>query len=181
MGSVGARQRRAADRRTAVRNDGDFEEVFDAEFDRCVRVARRIIGDEELARDLAAEAFARAWARWRVLRAQRPGAWVVKVTANLAIDVTRRRKPSPVIVSPEPSPEEAAVLRSALVAALVRLPRQQRLAIALRYLADYSEDDTALVMGVSNGTVKRHIHRGISRLRGALDPETLVQVNLADG
>jgi RNA polymerase sigma-70 factor (ECF subfamily) len=164
-----------------VRTDGDFEELFQAEFDRCVRVARRIVGDEDLARDLAAEAFARAWARWRVLRTQHPGAWVVKVTANLAIDATRRRTVPPVVPLPAPSPEDAAVLRSALVEALVRLPTQQRLAIALRYLADYSEHDTALVMGVSAGTVKRHTNRGISRLRRRLDPHTLVEVNLADG
>jgi DNA-directed RNA polymerase specialized sigma24 family protein len=37
--------------------------------------------------------------------------------------------------------------------------------IVLRYLADYSEDQVAAALGVSNGTVKIHLRRGISRLR----------------
>ena len=63
------------------------------EFERCVRVARRIVGQEEVARDIAGEAFVRAWARWPSLRDQRAGAWVARVTVNLAIDATRKRIP----------------------------------------------------------------------------------------
>jgi DNA-directed RNA polymerase specialized sigma24 family protein len=46
-----------------ARRNEDFEAFFHAGFDRCVGVARRITCDEAAAEELAAEAFARAWAR----------------------------------------------------------------------------------------------------------------------
>src|SRR5262245_57452285 len=124
----------------------DFEGLFDEEFDRCVRVARRIVGSEHLAQELAAEAFARAWARWQTLRGQQPGAWVVKVTVNLAIDTTRKRRLPDARLAAVPSPEDGVVIRIALAEALNRLPQRQRLAIAMRYLGDCSEEDIALAL-----------------------------------
>src|SRR5215472_15236212 len=80
QGSVGAQSAR----------DGAFDDLFLRDFDRCMGIARRIVGEKELARDLAMEAFTRAWTRWALLRDQQPRAWVVKVTANLAVDAMRK-------------------------------------------------------------------------------------------
>jgi len=158
----------------------DFEGLFAREFERCVRVARRIIGREDLARDLAAEAFARAWARWPSLRHQQPGAWVVRVTVNLAIDTTRRRVAQIAAPAFAQSPEDSSITKLTLAAALRALPVQQRTAIALRYLADYSEADVATALEVSKGTVKVHLHRGLIRLRGALDPAVFYGTHTGD-
>jgi RNA polymerase sigma factor (sigma-70 family) len=61
--------------------------------------------------------------------------------------------------------------RLALVDALARLPRRQREAVALRYLADLTIDDVALTLGVSAGTVKQSVHRALHTLRGQLGSE----------
>src|SRR5262245_12187375 len=150
--------------------DSDFDALFAREFERCVRVARRITGRDDLARDLAAEAFARAWVRWPQLREQQPGAWVVKVTVNLAIDSIRRRVVDAIEPVHVPSPEDASVTRLTLVDALEQLPARQRTTVALRYLADCSEQEIARALDVSKGTVKVHLHRGLARLRALLDP-----------
>lgn len=48
--------------------------------------------------------------------------------------------------------------------ALLRLPERQRAAIVLRYYEDLSEADTADLLGISVGTVKSHVSRGMDRL-----------------
>jgi RNA polymerase sigma factor (sigma-70 family) len=55
--------------------------------------------------------------------------------------------------------------RRDLVVALRALPRRQREAVALRYLADLPEADAAAAMGCSLGTVKSATSRGLERLR----------------
>jgi RNA polymerase sigma-70 factor (ECF subfamily) len=152
----------------ATSHDEEFDQFFGDGFERCVAVARRITHDGEASKDLAAEAFARAWARWPRLASQatRQG-WVLKVTANLAIDATRRKAVKPE-GSRDTEAEDAVATRLALAAALWSLPRRQRQAIVLRYLADLSEPAAAMALGVSPGSVKTHVHRGLLRLREML-------------
>ena len=47
------------------------------------------------------------------------------------------------------------------------LPRRQREAVALRYLADLPEAAVAAHLGCSVGAVKQHTHRGLAALRRA--------------
>lgn len=145
--------------------DEAFEALFDSCFARAVAVARRIVRDGAVAEDLAAEAFARAFAHWPRLRDE-PGreGWVLRVTANLAIDVTRRR---PAYLRGRQAPDlgDEVAVRLALAAALRSLPKQQRSVVVLRYLADLSEAETARALGIAPGTVKAHLHRAIGRMR----------------
>ena len=61
--------------------------------------------------------------------------------------------------------------RLVLNAALAKLPRRQREAVVLRYLVGLSERDAASVMGLSGGTLKVHVRRGLSALGGPLTRE----------
>lgn len=148
--------------------DGSFEEAFDDLLGRALAAARRILGDIPRAEDVAAETLARTYARWDSVRdLPYREAWVVRVAANLAIDVLRKRH----VVVPERitgSSEDASVDRLAVLAAVRRLPRRQREVIVLAYLSDVAEADVARVLGISNGTVKTHMHRGLTALRKAL-------------
>ncbi len=49
------------------------------------------------------------------------------------------------------------------------LPVRQRQAIALRFYDDYSVDQIAETLGISAGSVKTHLHRGLARLRETLE------------
>ena len=145
-----------------------FEAVFDAHYERCVRAARRITRDQQVAEELASEAFARAWSRWSRLgrEPQRAVGWIWRVTMNLAIDHARRRLPA--LPRPEPiESDDAVAVHVALVEALRLLSGRQRDVIVLRYLADMSEAEVAHALGVSTGSVKTHVHRGLTRLRSA--------------
>ena len=134
------------------------------------KVAYRLTGDRAESEDLAQEALARAYLRWRKVAAY-DEAWVARVTTNLAIG--RWRKHGRVVVS---GPGEQAFAapgtagadpldRIELVRVLRSLPRRQREAVALRYLADLPEAEVAEVLGCSVGAVKQHTHRGLAALR----------------
>jgi RNA polymerase sigma-70 factor (sigma-E family) len=148
-----------------------FEAAFDSLFPRALRLARRIIGDPGTAEDIAAEALARTYARWsKVSTLPWRDGWVLRVTTNLAIDRLRSH-PTDRPIPPELLAEDTLVLRLVLTAALRDLPKRQREAIALHYLADLSDAQVAEALGVSVGTVKTHIHRGLQSLRSRLGPE----------
>lgn len=155
-------------RQRAQALDASFEAAFDDLFERARRLAERILSDRAAAEDVAAEALARAYSRWDSLATEpwRDG-WVLRVATNLAIDVTRKRQPrlEPPTLQPV---DDAAALRVALVAALRTLPDRQREAIVLRYLAGMSESEVAAALKVAPGTVKTHLHRGVSSLRDSL-------------
>ena len=147
-----------------------FDESFDDLARIAYRVAYRLLGDRAEAEDVVQETLARAFARWRRVRAYAEP-WVTRVATNLAIDVHRRRRPAP--DAPRITTEElATVSRLALVGELSRLPQRQREVIVLRYLADRPEAEVAVTLGVSAGSVKRHAHRGLAALRLALDLPT---------
>jgi RNA polymerase sigma factor (sigma-70 family) len=163
---------------TAPRPDASFEDAFDQLAGIAYRVAYRLLGSRPEAEDVAQEALARAFARWRRVRGHAEP-WVATVAANLALDHLRsaaHRRRSPVgldlavaggagEVRPGGAADGAAVDRVELARLLASLPRRQREVIVLRYLADRSEADTADALGTSVGTVKRHAHRGLATLR----------------
>jgi RNA polymerase sigma factor (sigma-70 family) len=158
------------------RGPESFDEAFPGLYRRARGLAYRILGDMTAAEDAAAEAMARALVHWKRIGdlPYRDG-WVLRVTANVALDAVRRQQraqihlPDPVeAVSP---PEENIVLRTALVAALQALPRRQREAIVLVHLVGMSSTEAAASMNVSVSSVSQHMRRGLARLR-ALDDDS---------
>jgi RNA polymerase sigma-70 factor (sigma-E family) len=138
------------------------------------RVGYRMLGSRADAEDVAQETVARACARWTRVR-DHPHAWAARVSANMAIDVIRRRRREHGGVSAsrsQPSASAAAdafvAERAELVAALERLPRRQRDVVVLRYLADLGEAEVAQQLGCSVGSVKQHASRGLRSLRASL-------------
>lgn len=157
--------------------DAEFPELFLAAF----RLANRMLGDRAAAEDVAADALTIALVRWRrVGGLPYRTAWVLRVTGNLALKVARRRDRREVreTVIEDPGFEHDSTLRLALVAALAALPRRQRDAVVLRYLAGRNEREVAEALGVSPGTVKTHTHRGLAALRRSLGSD-LEEVDVA--
>ncbi len=148
--------------------DADYEEFFRTTFERAIRSVSRIERDPGLAEDAAIEAFARAHLHWRSVGPDpNREAWVLRVAINASIDQGRRnrRRRRPTDADRRATEiEDHATDRIWVVHELRRLPRRQREAVALRHLADLSEHETAAAMGVSIGSVKTHVHRGLRAL-----------------
>jgi len=144
--------------------------LFLQHYSRLVRFAVAVSGSAQYGEDAVQEAFARLFARPRRLRDRDAAeAYLRSAVFNAARTGKRRRAhetpnrpelPGPLTADPAPS----VVDRHDVVAALRELPRREREAIALRYLLDLSERDTARELRVSVGAVKGYTSRGLDRL-----------------
>jgi len=154
--------------------DGSYvEELFRARYLEMVRLAGLLGADDP--EDIAQEAFTR-------LMNKEPGlgdaqaalgylrAIVVNLTRNRHrhLRVVRRSMPA---VAASQSREPAALTyeeHREVIAALAALPGRRREAIVLRYWLDLPEREIAAAMGISPGTVKSHVSRGLAALAHAL-------------
>jgi RNA polymerase sigma-70 factor (ECF subfamily) len=160
-----------------VTEERDLAEIFRATHDRILVSAFALTGDMAEAQDVVQEAFVRAVVhKAKVLAADSPEAWLRRVTRNVAISRWRRVRHRAQLLNrsglrppaiPEPSPDRVAMLD-----AIKTLPRGQREAIALHYLADLSVEQIAQTLAVSTGTVKSRLSRGRTALAAVLgDPQ----------
>ena len=147
-----------------------FEEAFEPLRRAGYRAAYRLLGDRATAEDVAAEALARAYARWPSV-SDHAEPWVIRVATNLALDVGRRRATASdrQLLLVNDGPVDQVERRLDLQAALRALPRRQREVVVLRYLGDLSEQATADALALEVGTVKSHAARGLSRLRETVE------------
>ena len=121
----------------------------------------------ELGREAAAEALAYGWEYWeRVQEMENPAGYLYQVGLNYGRKARGRRvslPPVPVVKVPWVEP--------GLPAALARLPEQQRVAVYLVWGHEWSMSEVAGLLGVSKGTVQKHIERGMRKLRHRLGVE----------
>jgi RNA polymerase sigma-70 factor (sigma-E family) len=156
-------------------SDADFAALFTAHRAGAFRLARLLTDDEASAEDLVADAFARMYPQWRRGRVDEPSAYLRTVIVNAARSGWRRRAVARRFVSRVATPSTTSDSSSSVSdrdlvqRALATLPPAMRATVALRFLGDLSEADTARVLGVSAGTVKAQVSRGMQRLRAALE------------
>jgi RNA polymerase sigma-70 factor (ECF subfamily) len=151
----------------------DFTAFYQQEAARLVRSVALATGEPGLAEDAVAEAFARAWSRWREVSAiDRPAAWVLRVALNHARDRFRRRgterRKASAVARPEASYDEASFVDRRLWDAVRDVPAQECTLIALRYVADLSQPEIAAVLGIPAGTVASRLSRARQRLGASL-------------
>jgi RNA polymerase sigma-70 factor (sigma-E family) len=152
-----------------------FAEFYVATRDDCLRAVLASVGDRQAAEDLVAEAFARAWARWRtVSRHPAPAAWVVRTALNTRVSLWRRLRREVPLPETAPAAADDGGLDSAvdreLMAVLLRLPARQRQVVALRLFLDMDTAQTAETLGIAPGTVTAHLARAIATLREEFSP-----------
>lgn len=142
------------------------------------RTARRVLGDEAEAEDVAQEAMLRLWRiapEWRAGEAK-VSTWLFRVAVNLCTDRLRRRRGVGLDAIPEPedgAPGAAAGLieadrMAALDAALMALPERQRQAVVLRHLEGLANPEIAEIMGLGIEAVESLTARGKRNLALAL-------------
>jgi len=163
----------------------DFDALFVAGYPRLVNTVSFICGDRDVAADCVADAFERAYVRWRkVGRLEDPLGWIRRVAVNRATDVHRRRtrghralqrlasRPDPSHQMDVSMTDAASFHDSEVAVAVAELSPQQRAVVALHYLDDMAVAEVADAMSLSQGAVKYHLHQARARLRTALHPTT---------
>jgi RNA polymerase sigma-70 factor (ECF subfamily) len=140
--------------------EGDYR-LFCAEFyPRLARYCWRLVRNEELAREITQEAFARLLARRLTVRDPEP--YLFFIAANLVRDLQRgsRHAPVPLLTDDDSHFGDRAARRAshdALHLAVNLLPRRYRELILLHYFADLPVNEIALAVHRPVGTVKRQL------------------------
>jgi RNA polymerase sigma-70 factor (sigma-E family) len=158
--------------------DDDFASLYAAHHAEALRVAYLLCGHRERAEDAVADAFVKVWKAWRRGGIEHPRAYVRRAVVNQVNSRFRRlaleRRESERRTGDDRGDRSAfddIADSDQLVSALERLSTRQRTAIVLRYYLDLSEADAADAMGVSVGTIKSSVSRGLERLRALVGQE----------
>jgi RNA polymerase sigma factor (sigma-70 family) len=155
----------------------DFAEFYGRFKDECLVTVLVSVGDHDIAQELVAEAFARAWASWqKVSQHPTPEGWVVRTALNAGISRWRRHRREVSVADAAMVEGERTFAKDApsgvdpvVMAALMRLPARQRQVVALRLFLDLDTAHTAEVLGIALGTVQAHLGRAIASLRQDVD------------
>ncbi len=145
------------------------------------RAARRMLGDEAEAEDVAQETMLRLWRTAASLEIgdNGVGPWLRRVASNLAIDRLRARRRLEVtddVPEQETRPTQLTGLAEQDVASRVEtalrdLPDRQRLALTLFHYEGMSQREVAGVLDVSEDALESLLARARRRLRGTLEGE----------
>ncbi len=142
---------------------------------RAYTVARAILTVHEDAEDALQDGFVRAFqALDRFDITQSFGAWLNRIVANAALDLTRRRKVrnteelSDALQSPFRDPAVGAELRERLAAALLKLPERARSVIVLHDVEGYTHVEIGEMLGIPGGTARSDLHHARQKLRELL-------------
>lgn len=147
---------------------------------RAYALAYRLLGHREDAEDLVQDAFIRALDRIGTVEPGRAFApWFFRLLTNLALNrrksrALRRTEDVPdAAYSSEPSPAERTErgeVRERFEEALLELSEKQRLIVTLFEVDGQTSAEIAAALGMSDGTVRWHIHQARRVLRAALAP-----------
>jgi RNA polymerase sigma-70 factor (sigma-E family) len=154
----------------------EFAGFFESQRRAALQLAYVLCGNSSDAEDVVAESFARMYPAWASGRVDEPAGYLRRIIVNQVrrgwrhTDVQRRYDPQLRTMTSHTAPgaDAEVTARDAVRVAMASLPPKQRAVVALRYLEDLSEAETAALLDVSIGTVKAHASRGLERLREVL-------------
>jgi RNA polymerase sigma-70 factor, ECF subfamily len=165
-----------AETRAPASQSDDFERFFITHEALITGYLYRVTGDAQSAADLSQETFLRAWRHFdRVRGYEQPGAWLVRVATNLALQHRRRRRAPvgaaiPLGESFDPGssdPSSRFAERDLVRAALLDLPSRPRVMLVLREVYGLSGDEVAETLGMSREAVKVALWRARAQFRAA--------------
>jgi RNA polymerase sigma-70 factor (ECF subfamily) len=146
------------------------ELVFRSHYAPLAGWCRRMVGDTEIAHDVAAEAFVRLLGRWTTVTD--PRAYLYTTALNLIRDRWRRSERERVAMGKVMTSVTAAAAKDApgpeLRMLVEALPNRLQQVVVLHYFADMTVDSVARALGVAPGTVKRDLFDARAKLAEAL-------------
>jgi RNA polymerase sigma-70 factor, ECF subfamily len=164
--------RAARDERAHVRgaqrgSASDLEALFRLHWPRAFRAAYLVTHDAQAAEDIAQESFLAAIRALDSFDRRRPfGPWLHRIVVNRAIDWSRAKRLRAEVELSElhPAGDERADVGDETLAALARLPPEQRAVVVMRYLFEFTPGEIADTLGLPRGTVNSRLRRGLDTL-----------------
>jgi RNA polymerase sigma-70 factor (ECF subfamily) len=167
---------------------GSFSALVELYQQRAIHAANGLVGNLEDARDMAQEAFVKAYEKLDTFESQsRFYTWFYRILVNTCRDFLRRQKvrgafsfwlgkqeeadPAANVADRAENASDAAEHRDlgrVVNEALEKLPFRQRSVFALRYLEGQSLDEISQSLDISVGAVKAHLWQACEKMRGIL-------------
>lgn len=154
-------------------------ELYDAQAPRVFRLAFRLTGDDELAKELTQETFVRAFAQLDRFRGEAAlSTWLHRVTVGVVSNAMRKVKrfrereadldEAGTIAAPtrEADPD----LKDKLTRAIDELSDIYRTTFVMHDVEGYTHEEIASVLGVAEGTCKSRLSVARAQLREKLAP-----------
>ncbi len=143
-----------------------FDELYRAEYEPMVRLARGLVDGREVAEEIVQDAFAKVFERWS--RLDQPGGYLRTAVVNGSRSELRKREVRRRIglrpfLAPQPQEQDF------LVDALNKLSHRQKTVLVLKFYADMTEKEIAQAIGIRPGTVKSATSRGLAELRKVVE------------
>jgi RNA polymerase sigma-70 factor (ECF subfamily) len=152
-----------------------MEALFRTHWGPAHRAAFLIVRDAAAAEDIAQESFLAAIRALDRFDRRRPfGPWLHRIVVNRAIDWTRARALRREVAEPpegEAPPERPVGWSDEVAAALGALDPDQRAAVVLRHLLEYTPGEIADLLDIPRGTVNSRLRRALDRLAVELRTE----------
>ncbi len=166
----------------AIRNGSEsaLGRLMDLCWPELVRYAARQVGEVELARDIAQEAFIQIWERRRAWKPRGSArAYLYRIVRNLVIDEkrkqgVRRRWVTSQELSPPSRPStpadelDATILGEVFETAVASLPDRRREVFELVFMRGLSHGEAAGAMGISAQTVANQMSSALRTVRKAV-------------
>ncbi|MBI2898441.1 MAG: RNA polymerase sigma factor [Deltaproteobacteria bacterium] len=162
----------------------EFTALVQSSTPRLFRLAARLMGSADEARDVLQDSFIRAHEALQAGRFDgRSGAqtWLYRIVTNSALDALRRRRRRgpPALPRDEDGPSlDGARIADARAALrelrewLADLPLEQRIAIVLKEIEGLTSAEVAAVIGISEGAVEQRLVRARAALRRRMEDES---------
>ena len=175
-------------RRIAQQDGGAFDLLVERYQERAYRIAWSVVRDREDAKDCSQEAFIRLHESAGSFAGQAKfSTWFYRILVNCCLDHQRKRRgwrrmvgwggrgeardaggPVESLAAPFTDPTDAMVTdhrMSRLWEAVENLSPQQRAAVSLQCREELSTKEIAVVLQLSEATVRVHLHRAYSALK----------------
>lgn len=159
--------------------DADFELFVQAQSTQLLRFAEMLCGDRHNAEDLVQQALMRCYPKWHKVGDDHLR-YVRRAVVNRFLTQVKRRWSQELPSDPvdndwdhrtESDFAPGVQTRESVLSALGALTAKERAVVVLRYTQDLSEQETANLLGLANGTVKSTASRALAKLR--LSPDLI--------
>jgi RNA polymerase sigma-70 factor, ECF subfamily len=162
--------------------DGDdraFAKLVNRYKERIFLVVLRIVRNKDEAKDLAQDAFVKAYRNRQSFRADSGFyTWVYRIAVNLSLNYVNRNRErqadsiedteaSNIAVEPEFTLEQEE-LRNIIDEAIKKLPARQRTVFVLRHYEEKAHAEIAEMLSITEGAVKANYHQAIQKLKESL-------------
>lgn len=162
----------------AVAGDASAQRtLYDTHVDRIYRLAYRLAGDDDLARDFTQEAFVRAFQRLGEFRSESSlGTWLHAIAVSVSLNGLRKVKRhrsretemdeglAVGVTTREAEPD----LKERLARAIDALPVGYRTVFLMHDVEGYTHEEIGMTLGIQSGTSKAQLFRARAKLREAL-------------